>query len=179
MGETVLVWGSCPCFRIFSADRTIEIDGQRPIPEGGRWVAKYQDKSQALYLLNNDYHPDLLLVLRNGKLDIAAAILQYRGARMNRGRTWKLADPADAAALLPDGATFLVGWRVQYLGPLDGDLDRLRFSIEDLAQGFGREDLGQVTYVHDLKNGPSFVIRGRRILIEDVAADGIIRYSID
>lgn len=178
MGDTILFWRDCPCLETFIAKRKIELVGNRPINRGEIWIAKHRDAAGSLFLTSNSYHPELAIVIRGGLITPEAALVQHRGAR--QWRSWPLEDEGHADAFAHHGFSYRRGWRVQYLGPLDGDLQRLRFSVEDVSPiGAGGEALGQVTYVHDLRNGPEFVIRGQTIVIREVSMNGVIEYSVE
>lgn len=121
------------------------------------------------------YHPALAVVLHDGSIDPARAMTQISGAK--QFRWWALAVPDDRNALQRRGYEFRKGWRLQYLGPKDGNLSVLRFSIEDLSPERKGEVIGQVEYVHDLANGREFVIRGYRIRVGEVAPDGTLAFT--
>jgi hypothetical protein len=70
------------------------------------------------------------------------------------------------------------GWRLQYIGRDGRNSSVMRLSIEEYGRGDSSERVGQVEYRHDLSNGKEFVVRGMRVRIDDVAADGLITFTI-
>ncbi len=177
MGETMVAHGVCPCRQRFVADRTVEIDGRKPIPQNSEWLAKYRNaKTGGLYLVNRDYHVQLAAVLENGVMNPEAAIVQFAGGK--RWRKWGLKNPADSGAFRPDGYQYRgISWRLQYLGPDGRNATVLRFSIEEYSGSLRDETIGQIEYVHDLSKGREFVIRGMRVRIDEVGIDGVVNYS--
>lgn len=177
MGETIW-WGFvCPCFERYVAERTIGIDGREAIRQNSIWDAEYQNtETGALYLVSDEYHPALAVVLKDGSVDPEAAIVQFQGGK--RWRTWSLANPDDRNGFHREGYSYQAeSWRLQYLG-LDGESSTvLRFSIEELSGSSRDERVGQVEYTHDMSKGRDFVIRGVRITILDVEGDGRMNYT--
>jgi hypothetical protein len=167
----------CPCFERFVADRTIGIEGRAPIRQNSVWVAKYQNtETGALYLVSDEYHPALAVVLKEGAVDPEAAIVQFQGGKS--WRTWSLTNPDDSDAIRPERYVYQsASWRLQYLGLDGGSSTLLRFSIEELSGSARDERVGQVEYTHDLSKGRDIVIRGVRITILDVGGDGRMKYT--
>jgi len=178
MGETMVVRYVCPCLELFVADRDIAIRGLKPIPQNSVWLAKYRNsETGGLYLVNDEYHIALAVVIEKGVLDPEAAIVQFGGSK--RWRKWGLKNPADSDAFHADGYQHAgVSWRLQYLGPDRGAAAVLRFSIEEFSGSSRDEKVGQIEYVHDLSKGREFVVRGMRVRIHEVATDGIVKYVV-
>jgi hypothetical protein len=179
MGETIYTHYDCPCTRVYRAERDIEIVGYRTIPNSSLWEAKYQNvETGDFYLVRDQYHPLVALVLKNnGAIDPAYAVVQYRGAK--RQRSWRLASRMDVQAMRFDHYRFSGhAWRLQYIGPDGSSSSVIRLSIAEYGRGDFSERVGQIEYRHDIANGNEFVVRGLRVRIDDVAADGLITFTI-
>lgn len=174
MGDTAYIHYICPCLKTYRAQKEIQISGLPAIPAQSIWVARFNNaKTGETYLVNDNYHLQLALVMRNGTINPARAVAQFAG--MKKSRTWPLSSPSDSTALKPDGYSFnSPSWKLQYLG-LDKENNKvLRFSIADIS---GSETIGQVEYNHNLANGNSFVIKGVKFEVLEKGNDGTLAYS--
>jgi len=180
LGEPIYKGYACPCTPIYTLTRSVRINGQPDLKAGTQWDARFKSsKNDDLYLQNSDAlaDGDYGVTLRNGLIVSDAAIYQFRGA--HRGRKFSLVDPNDADAFRLDGWTTTFSfWELDYVGPDKAVPSNLRFTIVDKLSGSTHESKGQVEYTHDMATGPEFVVRGVRIRIDKVSADGLVDYTI-
>ncbi|MEH6484126.1 MULTISPECIES: hypothetical protein [Pseudomonas] len=180
MGEVLLRNSVCPCYENYETTEELKFDGYRSATRNSNWVARYINPvSNEKYLVNNAFHPALTLVLVPAAvptLSVDHAVLQVAGSR--QGRTWSLSNPGQAKSIRTAGYTFagMRKWELQYIGLDKNQPQVLRFTIDDLTRN--GERAGQIEYVHDLRKGKEFVIRGVRIRIDDVTSDGLITYVV-
>jgi hypothetical protein len=178
MSDPMITHYGCPCTEMYEAEREIRIDGYRTIAPGSLWEARFRNtKSRSIYLVNNSYHRQVAVVLKDGYIDADSAVVQYLGAKSYR--SWALVDPSDARAMRQWGYQFTrPTWRLRYIGVDSSDGQVVRMSIEEWERGTIDERMGQVEYRHDMQNGNEFVIRGTRVRIDELAGDGLLTFTV-
>ncbi len=178
MGEPMVTYYGCPCTDMYEAVRDISIDGYRTIPAGSLWEARFRNtESGSIYLVNESYHVQVAVVVKDGFIDPDSAVVQYLGPK--NYRSWGLVDTSDANALRSSGYYFTrPSWRLTYIGVDGSDGVVVRMSIEEFDRGTLRERLGQVEYRHDMRNGNEFVVRGARVRIDEIAGDGLLTFVV-
>lgn len=175
MGEAVYNHYTCPCSEIYIANKSVAIDGLPSITAGSLWTAKYKNtETGAKYLVNDNYHIQLAVILKNETIDPSYAIAQFSG--MKKHRTWALQSKEDSNSII--FSEYLPSqnwWRLQYLGLDKNDKNVLRFTIETRFQ---REIIGQIEYTHNLSNGDEFVIKGVRFKVLQARNDSTLTYQV-
>lgn len=175
MGDTVYRHYTCPCTENYKAQSEIAIDGWKTIPKSSVWVAKYRNTdTNEKYLVNDDYHPDLALALKDEKISPSRAIVQFGGVKTHR--VWPLVHPLDSESMVFDG--YLPNhrwWSLQYIGLDKNDKNVLRFTVDTRFQS---EIVGTIEYTHSLSNGNEFVVKGVRIKILEASNDSTITYQV-
>jgi len=127
--------------------------------------------------VNESYHVQVAVVVKNGFIDADSAVVQYLGPK--NYRSWGLVDTSDANALRSSGYYFTrPSWRLTYIGVDGSDGVVVRMSIEEFDRGTLSERLGQVEYRHDMRNGNEFVVRGARVRIDEIAGDGLLTFVV-
>lgn len=181
LGGSVVEKYECPCYEIYQATADIKVKGSNlVIPLNSRWDMRYEDPALGeKYLVNKSFHPALVLVIRPDSQPLInpdRALLQIQGAQKGRALSFEI--PAQASAIRFFGYRFFGDqtWRLQYLGQDRSSPDVLRFTIEEVRPS--GERVGQVEYLHDMKKGNEFVVRGVRVRVVEVASDGRLTYQI-
>jgi hypothetical protein len=175
MGETVYNHYTCPCSEIYTTKKSIAIDGLPSITAGSLWVAKYiNTETGEKYLVNDSYHNQLAVVLKNETIAPSRAIAQFSG--MKKHRTWPLQSNSDSNSIIFN--EYLPSqnwWHLQYIGLDKSDKNILRFTIETRFQS---EIIGQIEYTHNLSNGDEFVIKGVRFKVLQARNDSTLTYQV-
>ncbi len=178
IGETLVAYYGCPCTEVYEAGRAIAIDGYRTIRPGSIWEARYRNiDTGSLYLVSDSYHRQVAVVLDGSLIDVDAAVVQYLGPK--NYRSWGLVDASDANQMRFAGYSVTrPSWQAIYLGTDGTDASVVRMSVEEINHGTFSEQLGQIEYRHDMKNGNEFVIRGARVRIDELAGDGLLTFTV-
>lgn len=175
MGEIIYKHYTCPCDEIYIANKFIAIDGLPSIATGSLWTAKYKNtKTGEKYLVNESYHNQLAVILKNEKIAPSRAIAQFDGIKKHR--TWQLQSSSDSNSITLNGyLPNLNWWLLQYIGLDKNDRNILRFTIETR---FKSEVLGQIEYNHNLRNGNEFVIKGVQFRVIQAQNDSTLTYQV-
>lgn len=182
VGEQALMLINGPYREYYQANRDLFFNGLPMVPMGSLWDAREQnEKGDGIFLTRKDFFNThiAIFIKENGKLyDPQKGAWQIKGVKT--WRTWPYIGNLKQC-FKKSGMYSLAGdgFKVYYLGKKGNNL---RFFISTFtnrgALNWGNEKLGNMEYLHDLKSGNTFNIRGVTIRIDKVDDDGKLHYTV-